>query len=312
MEKKIMKKKKVFQSTNKQALEAIKKLQEGGKIKSVGTNRNYLAALKHIAKHIKTSNLRDLTTTEATQYLVDRSVVVGQKSLDMSRQVMQHLLNQKLAVIKTEKKAKKATSDARGGYTPEQVTFISEHQNQRNALATKLSYAAGLWAHELLTLRLVKEQTPPIRASDGLADGFTDGLKFSQTDGKIYTVVGHGGLVRAVLIPNELAQQLEQRKLNEPVKVTDRNIYYQQHYNVGGGQSWSNSFSKTSNRVLGWSRGGYGLRQTYIQERMKERIQEMKVEGNKAHLMARKKIREAKLRKKKEIKLRKTKKRSVS
>jgi hypothetical protein len=49
-----------FQSTNRQALEAIKKLQKDGKIKSVGTNRNYLEALKHIAKHT-TGNLRDLT-----------------------------------------------------------------------------------------------------------------------------------------------------------------------------------------------------------------------------------------------------------
>jgi DNA-binding Lrp family transcriptional regulator len=49
-----------FQSTNRQALEAIKKLQEDGKIKGVGTNRNYLEALKHIAKHT-TGNLRDLT-----------------------------------------------------------------------------------------------------------------------------------------------------------------------------------------------------------------------------------------------------------
>jgi hypothetical protein len=48
-----------FQSTNRQALEAIKKLQKDGKIKSVGTNRNYLEALKHIAKHT-TGNLRDL------------------------------------------------------------------------------------------------------------------------------------------------------------------------------------------------------------------------------------------------------------
>jgi integrase len=247
-----------FQSSHQQALEAIKKLQEGGKIKSVGTNRNYLLALKHIAKHT-TGNLRDLTNEQAIQYLVDRSVAVGQKSLNMSRQVMQHLLNKKLAVIKTEKKAIVAS---RGGYTPEQVKFISEHQNERNALATKLSYSAGLRAHELLTLRLVKEQTPSIRPSDD--------LKFSQRDGEVYTVVGSGGLVREVLIPNELARQLEQRKLNEPVKVTDRGIDYQQHYNVAGGKNWSASFSKTSSRVLGWSRGGYGLRQTYIQERMKE------------------------------------------
>mgnify|MGYP002266599293 CR=1 FL=1 len=54
------------------------------------------------------------------------------------------------------------------------------------------------------------------------------------------------------------------------MKVTDRNIYYQQHYNVAGGQKWSNSFSKTSSSVLGWSRGGHGLRHTYAQERMKE------------------------------------------
>jgi len=251
-------KKKLFQSTNKQALEAIKKLQEGGKIKSVGTNRNYLAALKHIAKHT-TGNLRDLTNEQATQYLVDRCIEVGQKSLEMSRQVMQHLLNEKLPLIKTEKKE---TSRARGGYTPEQVTFIAQHQNERNALATKLSYAAGLRAHELLTLRPVKEQTPSIRPSDS--------LKFSHRDGQIYTVVGNGGLIREVLIPNELAQQLEQRKLNEPVKVTDRSIYYQQHYNVAGGKNWSASFSKTSSRVLGWSRGGHGLRHSYAQERMKE------------------------------------------
>ena len=30
------------------------------------------------------------------------------------------------------------------------------------------------------------------------------------------------------------------------------------------------SFSKTSSHVLGWSRGGHGLRHTYAQERMKE------------------------------------------
>jgi hypothetical protein len=63
----------------------------------VGTNRNYLEALKHIAKHT-TGNLRDLTKEQATQYLVDRSVQVGQSSLNMSRQVMQHLIGDKLPV----------------------------------------------------------------------------------------------------------------------------------------------------------------------------------------------------------------------
>ncbi|CAC9504578.1 hypothetical protein [uncultured Gammaproteobacteria bacterium] len=123
-----------FQSTNRQALEAIKKLQEDGKIKSVGTNRNYLEALKHIAKHT-TGNLRDLTKEQATQYLVDRSIQVGQSSLNMSRQVMQHLIGDKLPVIKTEKNEVLGSR----AYTPEQIKVIAEHQNERNALATQLS-----------------------------------------------------------------------------------------------------------------------------------------------------------------------------
>ena len=87
--------------------------------------------------------------------------------------------NEKLPVIKTEKTE---TLGSRA-YTPDQVKFIAKHQNDRNALATKLSYSAGLRAHELLTLRLVKEQTPDIRPSDS--------LKFSDRDGEIYTVVGN-------------------------------------------------------------------------------------------------------------------------
>ena len=246
-----------FQSTNRQALEAIKKLQEDGKIKGVGTNRNYLEALKHIAKHT-TGNLRDLTKEQATQYLVDRSIQVGQSSLNMSRQVMQHLIGDKLPVIKTEKNEVLGSR----AYTPEQIKVIAEHQNERNALATQLSYASGLRAHELLTLKPANEQPANIRE--------THELKFSQREGEIYTVVGKGGLIREVLIPSKLATKLEQYKLNEPVKITDRGIHYQQNYNIAGGQSWSNSFSKASNRAFNWSRGAHGLRHTYAQERMKE------------------------------------------
>ena len=73
----------------------------------------------------------------------------------------------------------------------------AKHQNDRNALATKLSYAAGLRAHELLTLRLVKEQTPDIRPSDD--------LKFSHRDGKIYTVVGKGWIDKRSLNTKQIS-----------------------------------------------------------------------------------------------------------
>jgi hypothetical protein len=86
--------------------------------------------LKHIAKHT-TGNLRDLTKEQATQYLVDRSIQVGQSSLNMSRQVMQHLIGDKLPVIKTEKNKVLLGSRA---YTPEQVKVIAEHQNDNYQL----------------------------------------------------------------------------------------------------------------------------------------------------------------------------------
>jgi hypothetical protein len=37
--------------------------------------------------------------------------------------------------------------------------------------------------------------------------------------------------------------------IKEPVKITDRGIYYQQNYNIAGGQSWSNSFSKAKKEI---------------------------------------------------------------
>ncbi|MFM5075667.1 site-specific integrase, partial [Aeromonas hydrophila] len=89
-------------------------------------------------------------------------------------------------------------------------------------------------------------------------------------DGVIYTVHGKGGLVREVLVPHALAERLEAVHLDAPQAITDRGIYYQSHYDTGGGQRWSNSVSAASERVLGWSTGAHGLRHSYAQERMAE------------------------------------------
>jgi hypothetical protein len=87
-------------------------------------------------------------------------------------------------------------------------------------------YALQYVSHELLTLRVANEQPANTRENHG--------LKFSQREGEIYTVVGNGRLIREVLIPSKLATKLEQYKLNEPVKITDRGIHYQQNYNIAG------------------------------------------------------------------------------
>ena len=93
--------------------------------------------------------------------------------------------------------------------------------------------------------------------------------KFSGRTGERYTVKGKGGLIREVLIPFELAAQLEARRLETPQRLTDRGVHYTTHYDINGGNRWSSAFTNASKRVLNWSAGAHGLRHSYAQSRMK-------------------------------------------
>ena len=58
------------------------------------------------------------------------------------------------------------------------------------------------------------------------------------------------------------------RRLDEPVRVIDRGIFYLKHYELGFGQALSQSFTRASQKILGYSNGLHGLRHSYAQERM--------------------------------------------
>lgn len=94
--------------------------------------------------------------------------------------------------------------------------------------------------------------------------------RFTGRSGERYTVHGKGGLLREVLIPSNLAKELEQHRSIQKVLVKDRTINYYSYYDIGGGKRWSNSVSAASKRVLNWSHGAHGLRHGYAQERMNE------------------------------------------
>ena len=252
----------------KQAAHVMKQLQ-GTVIKSVGTVRNYEQALKNVATELARNNesLKDITPERAQSYLEQRAEIVGQKSLDMERQALQAMMqhvtqklepHERLSVVKSEHEQ---ILESRA-YTREQVQEIAQHQAPQNALATEIAHAAGLRAHELLTLERAELQ--PADERPALAD------KFAEREGELYTVTGKGGLTREVLIPNELAQRLEDRRLEEPKQVTDRGIHYEQKYDIGAGRNFSQSFSRASENALGWSNGAHGLRHSYAQERMDE------------------------------------------
>ena len=233
-----------------------------GRIHSLGTARGYGQALKGFADYLREHRLGDLpgaTDQEARQYLAERSHQVGQKTLDLDRQAIQMHLGLRLEVVRSDRESALSTRS----YTPAQVARIASAQSEANGLATRLAYHAGLRAHELLTLRPAGE-----RSASGHRQWSAD--RFAGREGVRYTVVGKGGLVREVLLTRELAAAVEARRLEEPRLVVDRGVRYVQCYTIGGGRSWSQSFSSASRRELGFSNGGHGLRHSYVQERMDE------------------------------------------
>ena len=254
-----------------QAANVIKSMQ-GDTIKSVGTARNYEQALSTAAQYansILQCGLREITPQQAKQYLTDRAVEVGQKTLDMDRQAIQImmqnvsgklLLNEKLPVVKSEHSQHLNCRS----YTVEQVAMIANAQNEKNALSTEIAHAAGLRAHELFTITQINERA--------LSDRPSLNEKFTGRDNAVsYTVIGKGGLTREIQLPRHLSVRLESRRLEVPIHKTDRNVIYKNcRYDIAAGQSFSTSFTRASNRSLGWSSGAHGLRHSYAQERMSE------------------------------------------
>lgn len=259
-----------FAKAETQAASVINALQRSGAIQSLRTADNYRQALTQVCRFVKSErlgSLRDLTPEQAISYLEMRGEEIGQKTLDQERHaiqaMMQHLTN-KLDVkahLPSVKSDYQQILTSRS-YTTQQVAMVAEAQRDMNSLSTQIAHAAGLRGHELLTLRRIEERDPSSRPA--LAE------KFQGREGERYTVKGKGGLVREVCIPKHLAQQLETRRLESPIKVTDRTVHYAQHYDINGGKKWSSSFTQASNRALGWSTGAHGLRHSYAQERMHE------------------------------------------
>lgn len=266
-----------FRSAQSQARHAIQKklaigkpshgkAGEDGLVHGLGTARTHTDSLKGVASFISEQRLDPtgkglggLTSQIAQVYLECRAQEVGQKQLDKDRQAMQMVLGIPLPVIKSELD-QVLTSRA---YTHQQIELIATAQTPKHGTATRIASDAGLRAHELLTLLPIEKRLPSAHRV------WSENLFQGRGEVKRYTVVGKGGLIREVGIAIDLADQLQALLLDEPLKISDRGIYHEQHYGIGGGKRWSDSFSKAAQRVLGWTEGAHGVRHTYAQTRMK-------------------------------------------
>jgi len=259
-----------FAKAETQASKMVHALNDAGVIKSAGTFRNYEQALTQVAQIFKDNalpSINNLTPQQATAYLVDRATEVRQPTLNLERQAMQKVMqhyNHQLATKETLPvvKSELQTIQASRAYTTEQTREVVAHQTPHNAISTEIAHAAGLRAHELLTIRPTAERpADPRPAHSG---------KFEGREGVSYTVTGKGGLTREIQLPRELSERLEGYRQPEPEKVTDRGVHYERCYAIGGGNSWSASFTRASQNAHGWSNGAHGMRHTYAQERMSE------------------------------------------
>ena len=156
------------------------------------------------------------------------------------------------------------TAERSRAYTSAQVQLVAERASERVSLSIRLADAAGLRASELHTLRRLEERAPSSHRTWS-PDRFTGRETWAR-----YTVDGKGGLVREVRIPPALARELEAKRLAEPATVRDRGVRVRTHYDLAGGQRFSNAWSREAQRHLGWSEGVHGLRHGYAQRRMDE------------------------------------------
>ena len=250
------------------AIGTAKPATESSFIHSLGTQRVYSVSLgllcRWMREHRLGTDLRQLTEDQALQWLGERSEEVGQKCLDNDRLAITKTLGFTLPRIPSNHDSERRLAEQARAYTAVQIARILDHQSERNRFGTQLIATAGLRAHESLTLR-------PALARPATADREWSTERFvGLSSGQRYTVVGKGGLVREVLIPDLLAAHLEAHRLLRPMTVRDRQINYLSHYDIAGGNAWSKSFTEASERALGYSHGGHGLRHTYAQNRMNQ------------------------------------------
>jgi len=258
---------------------------DGPHITSIRALNNSAYALANAAKWAGVDRIKHMTPELAREYLNHRKDFLNpqgrhlsQKTLDLDRIALQlspSIASSEIDRVMLEQEEREPElnieqdtfvplCEQSRAYTPEQIREIAEHQNDRNGLATLIAANAGLRAHELLTLQRGDESNGPSNTRTWSDE------RFQGRDGVLYTTKGKNGLVREVMISRHLSDRLEERRLDEPKDVTDRGVHYSQIYNVAGGQAWSSSFGRASERIYGWSNGAHGVRHTYAQERLGE------------------------------------------
>ena len=246
---------------------------DDGKIHSYATANRYLTAMRQISMRMRAWNDRPdgtangigkITAEQANHILQIMSADYAQSSLNTATRALElhtrNLHQDNNLTLDRQKSEIPAINNSRA-YTFNQTKLLIDRATPALALSIELKRSCGIRAEGLYTIRPISEQPPTDRRYD-LKD-------YPQKDGyKLYTVAEKGALIRPVYVREDLAKRLEETRLDVPRVVVDRGVRVTSHYNLIGGNSFSSYFNQHSTIVLGYSRGGHGLRHAYAQQRM--------------------------------------------
>ena len=231
----------------------------------VGTRRAYTACLKLYLEWRVLNGISSEVQSNKNfimSYLEEKAEICKQKTVCQNRMALNMAFHKQLPFVKS---LVNTTLNSRN-YSLAEVKLLVKNLHVKNIIAILICYYSGLRAHELATLERIHEGTRS-NTRKWSSELFTAIEQY-----QIYIVTGKGGLRRFVAIPIELATIIEARRLPEPRKVRDREIYYQMHYDLGFGKALSQCFSRASLKYLGWSTGLHGLRHSYAKNRIRKLI----------------------------------------
>lgn len=233
-------------------------------ITSIGTERITTQAVERYKEWRRFNGLNvddgPHLITEVTEFLGDFAETHSQSSVDQTRQALARKLGLKLPKIQS---LIDIVAEGRA-YSWLEVKAVAQRQRERNAFSTLLAFNAGLRASELITI-CEESQAQPSTHRRWRSDMFK-----GRANIQFMVVLGKGGLRRRVALDERLYQDLQKFRRPCPERIMDRGIWYQSHFDIGGGQHFSQSFSDASMRALGMSKGGHGLRHGFAQRRVQE------------------------------------------
>ena len=228
-------------------------------ITSRGTQEKYENCVKNYLYYLKQQRIpvAKVCTEVAHDFLKLKAADCQQKTVDGYRQAIKKVFGLDVPYVMSDLETVK---DQRA-YTDEQIDFLCACAKPALALSIRVAAAAGLRAIELDTICRKSDQREDIR--DWLPE------RFFGKESQIRLIVhGKGGLRRTIVLPEDLAQEIEQHRLDQSVIKLSRKIAYKKYYSLIGGHSFSQKFTRLIKKVLGWSSGAHGLRHSFAQRRM--------------------------------------------